>query len=136
MESDGFIGDLQREYNDFKQETRPPIWQFSGVLLILLLVGYGVYAHQQTKQQETAYLARPLAGDVYVYKTESGYSTMKVVEAFEDSVYVSMNEYETNKLKGIDEIDVEVHYPDDWYVLTVSEIQEMYDAGEIKDVKR
>ena len=75
--------------------------------------------------------------DKYTYRTESnGYSTFKVVEVHEDSIYVDWNDYEISKQSGIDEIDKEENYPGDIYILSKAEVKAMYDAGDIKDIDR
>src|SRR6187402_2989521 len=103
--------ELKREYDILKAETKVPLWQFSGLGVIAVIIAFATYSSGEDKKKEAEYLANPVAGDVYRYKTESKqYSTLKVVSVSADSVFVSPNGYETNKMSGIYEIDKAENY--------------------------
>ena len=64
------------------------------------------YSNGEAKKKELEFVANPVVGDVYKYKTEKqNYSTLKVTSVTADSVFVSPNEYETDKMSGIYKID-------------------------------
>jgi hypothetical protein len=118
-------------------ETRLPLWQFTGLALIAVLVAFGVYGSAADKEQQAAFLKNPMAGDVYELKTKSGsYTTFKIVNVKPDTVEVRFNDYETNKITGISTIDIEENYSDTTYVLPAVTIREMFAAGEVVDVNR
>ena len=128
---------IRKEYEYIKDEKRGPLWQFAGLGLIAVLVTWGSIATSQHKELVVQYLAAPVAGDVYEYKAEVGhYSTFKIVGVTQDSVYVSPNEYETNKVTGVDDIDKEENYSDEIYGMARKDIDEMYQQGEIYDIHR
>ncbi len=79
----------------------------------------------------------PAMYDTYTFKTEDhSYSTFKITEVFEDSIYVDQNDYEIDELSEIYKIDKEENYPGDIYVVTKAEIKEMFNDGDIKDIER
>ena len=61
---------------------------------------------------------------------------MKVVKILEDTIYLSLNEYEINKKSGITEIDVNKNYSDFHIGMTKADLKKMYDEGEIYDINR
>lgn len=118
-------------------ETRIPVWQFTGVVLLTVAVAFGVYANGVDKDEQAQLLKAPVAGDVYEYKTGDGaYTTFRIAEVGEDSLAVSFNNYEVNKITGLSKIDKEENYSDTLYMLPRTELNEMFAAGEILDINR
>ncbi len=75
--------------------------------------------------------------DKYTFKTETGYfSTFKVVEVFQDSMYINYNNYETDRRTGVDDIDLKKNYSYEIYVLTNKDILSMHNRGDIEDIER
>ncbi|MEN8121221.1 MAG: hypothetical protein ABFS35_12775 [Bacteroidota bacterium] len=137
MKANEMPDEIKREYNSLKSEKRAPIWQFSGLALIALLIAWGSISKAEEKKTEQDYISNPLSGDIYEFKTDSkNYSTLKVIEITKDSIIVSYNEYETTKMSGISEIDIEANYTDDLYVFSRTQIEDMYKEGTIYDVNR
>lgn len=124
-------------YKNFKGNVSTPIWKYSGLALVALLVAAGAFSSKMTKDKVAKLVLKPAMYDKYTFKTEADfYSTFKVVEVFQDSMYVNYNDYETDKITGIDEIDTPDNYDKLVYVLTTAEVQAMYDAGNIEDIDR
>ncbi|MFT5891869.1 MAG: hypothetical protein ACI9Y7_001976 [Dokdonia sp.] len=96
---------VKRVYKETKRGVKLPIWQFSGLALIALIIAYSFYASSQTSNLEDQYMASPRAGDVYSYKTEGAYTTLKVAEVTSDSLFVIPNEYEVEKVMGVYKLD-------------------------------
>ncbi len=95
------------------------------------------YANGEEKKMQLEYLASPQVGDVYEYKIETGsYSTLKVVSVSEDSIFISPNEYEINKVSRIYKIDKAENYSDLSYGISKSDIREMFSSGDILDINR
>jgi ribosomal protein L3 len=91
----------------------------------------------ENKEQNLEYLANPLVGDVYEYRIEArSYSTMKVIRVTSDSVLVVPNEYETNKVSGLREINKEENYSDVNFNVARLRIKEMFNEGDIIDISR
>ena len=118
-------------------QTRLPLWQFTGLALVAVVVVSGMYSNKNDKEQQALYVQSPMAGDVYEMKTGSGaYTTFKVVNVKSDSVQVRLNDYEVNTSSGIPKIDIEENYSDSTYLMPVSSLNEMFTTGEIVDVNR
>lgn len=128
---------LKREFENLKNETKGPIWQFTGLGIIAILIVWGNYVNGEDKKTELEYLKSPQIGDVYEYKIETGsYSTLKVVGVKNDSIFVSPNEYEISKMSKMYKIDKSENYSNLSYGVSINKIKEMYDSGEIFDINR
>ncbi len=125
-------------YKNFKTTVKTPIWKYSGLAIIAVLIGFGFYANQQDEAKIAEYVAQPAMFDVYTFKTESNYySTFKVLEVFKDSLYVSYNAMETNKLSRVRDIDIPKNYQDSlYYVLTNQNIKALHESGDLMDISR
>jgi hypothetical protein len=138
MEVKEMPDDLRREYNLLKSETKPPVWQFSGLGLIFVLAMGGTYYNGEDKKQELKYLASPMKGDTYEYiDEEGGYTAMRVARTDKDSVYMYLNMYNINKVTAVSDIDKDENYMTDFeqgYAKT--ELKRMYDKGQINDIRR
>lgn len=100
--------EIKNEYENLKGETRPPLWQFIGLVMIASLIIYGIFERKMDKKIEVEHINEPFVGDIYRYKTESNnYSTLLVIEVLPDSVYLVPNEYEFSTMSGINEIEVD-----------------------------
>ena len=128
---------IRREYDEKKSRVSPKIWQFSGIILLLILIPTAVYFGKLDNQRELEYIANPVAGDVYRYETVAGdYSTMKVTSVDADSVYVIENDYETNKMSKVYKIDKPENYSSAPFGISREELKQRYDDREIYDVQR
>lgn len=129
--------DLKSEYLDLKATSKAPLWQFSGLVLLVGLVGLIQYSSGKNKELEKAYISEPIIGDVYRVKTEDNqYTAIKVGSVSSDSVYLYSNLYQTNKSSGISKIDIEENYATDMYAISKSQLNELYTTGEIMGVNR
>lgn len=127
---------MKRAYQETKREVKIPIWQFSGLALIALIIAYSFYASGKTSDQKDAYIASPRAGDVYSYETEGGYSTLKVAEVTGDSLFVIPNEYEVDRVMGVYKLDKPENYADYMYGISRNEIERMHADSEIFSIER
>ncbi len=125
---------FQREKE--KSPVKYPIWMFSGLFIIAILVAFGIYTSGETEKQEAEYLKAPKVGDIYRFESNPGfYSTMKVEKVLKDSLHVFLNEMETNKTSGIDDIDKPENYKN-LYGYSIEEIRKMYQNKEIYAINR
>lgn len=119
-------------------ETRIPIWQFSGLVLLMVVVTLGVFANKADQEERALFIKDPRAGDIYELKTQEGnYTLFKLQDITPDSVVVIFNAYEVNKLSGLYKIDKAENYSDSLlYTLSRGELHTMFEAGEILDINR
>jgi rubredoxin len=138
MEKKEMPEDIKQEYGYLKSETRPPFWQFAGLLIITSFVAWGVVMSGKHDEDVQTWLEQPSKGDVYRYKTEGNYySTMKVIEVTQDSLRVALNEYETDKKSGVYKLDKSQNYSEEFsYMLGKDQVREMYSSGTIYDIDR
>ncbi|MCT4591477.1 MAG: zinc ribbon domain-containing protein [Carboxylicivirga sp.] len=129
--------DMKRAYKTMKGDTRIPFWHFSGIFVIGLIIGLVSFSNNAEAKAEKEYIEAPLAGDVYEYENgPSRYSTIKVLEVSEDSIYFLQNNYDFTSKSGIEEIDVDSCYADDIYMMSRSELLDLYTEGTIFDINR
>lgn len=128
---------LKKEYINFKSDAKGPIWQYSGLILIVCLIAFGIYSSGKDKENTTKYLSEPTIGDVYEYRIEPGsYSTMKVMRVGSDSLFMSFNDYEISKSSRIYKIDKDENYPDEIYGVSRLELLDMKAEGDIMEINR
>jgi len=129
--------DLQREYNNLKAETRVPLWQFSGLGLIAMLIAFGVYTSGQDEKNRLKYAANPMTGDIYKCKMEgNNYSTLKVTSVSPDSVFVSPNKYQTDKMSAVYKLDETDNYMKESYGISRTDLKQMLQDDDIYDIDR
>ncbi|WP_395063822.1 hypothetical protein [Flavobacterium sp.] len=119
-----------------KYPVKTPIWMFSGFGVVAVLVGIAMFISSQTKDKEQAYIKNPKVGDVYSFKVEKEYSTMRVDKVTKDSIYFTYNDYIVDKSSGIDKIDIEKNYTIEKDVTTQKALQELYKKETIYSIDR
>jgi hypothetical protein len=126
---------FQREKE--KSPVKFPVWMFSGLFVIAALVGFGVYKSNETDKNEAEFIKNPKVGDVYSIKVSDAHFTCARVDKIDkDSVYLTDNDYETDKSTGIDDIDVTKNYTTEKEVLTKKEIQDAFKKEKIFSITR
>lgn len=128
---------LKLEAANAKSAVKTPIWHFVGLVLIAGIVLWANYTNSQKKIANEAFISAPAIGDVYEYKVEKGsYSTLKVFDVTNDSVFVSENEFVINKSTKLHTIDKPENYSDMMFGLSKDEVKNMFTSGKIFDVNR
>jgi len=129
---------IYREYREFSTYTRGPMWQYTGLILILALVVFLYFSNEKNEKDKMALLSHPVAGDVYEIKVAPHkYSTLKVAEITRDSVKLVPNKYESRKIYKIYKIDKPENYTDSLsFILPKEELLNMYEAGKIVGIER
>lgn len=137
LKSNEMSGAIKNEYVNLKNDAKGPVWQFAGLPILAILAMWIVYISGENKKLGLEYISAPVKGDVYEYIIKSGsYSTLKVINVSNDSVFVSPNEFEINKRSRIYKIDKPENYSELSYGISRNKLKEMYDSGEIFDVNR
>lgn len=129
---------IKTKFEFEKQGAGIPIWYFSGIGVIALLIGLISYNSAQNSADNELYIQEPIIGDVYSLNIEgsSFYTTMKVSEVSADSVSVIYNDYEIDQKSGIDRIDKEKNYTDALDKYSKEELVFYFDEGFIYDIER
>ena len=122
-----------------EQEQNPikiPILHFTGLFLIAAIALFFYYQNQEDQKNEKIYIKSPKIGDVYRVKGTTGFfSTYKVKSVFKDSLYILVNKMEVDQESGIEKIDIDENYIDEW-VFRRDSIESLYKQDEIYQIDR
>lgn len=123
---------------DIKRNTKTPIWYWSGLGIIAILISIGFYYNAQHNEDVLKYIEEPLAGDVIEFKVyETGnYSTLRIESVTKDSIFVIQNDYEITKIGGLSSIDKDKNYTTLPYGLGRNQIQPLFDDDVFFNIKR
>ena len=127
---------LKTKYEEIKAKTKAPVWTFSGLVLLGLLIIAGTLGAINDNQKNIQFILQPKAGDIYEMVTEnSQYTLLKVARVQGDSVFVYINEYETDKQKGLYQLRDKPFSPGE-IAFTKQTLRLMLKEGKILDVER
>jgi hypothetical protein len=127
---------LKAKYEDIKARTKTPLWTFSGLLLLGVVIVLSILAAINDNHKNNQLILQPQAGDIYEMATEnSQYTLLKVARVQGDSVYVHINEYETNKQSRLYQLK-EKPFSAEEISFTKQTLRLMLKEGKILDVDR
>ncbi|HMJ71511.1 MAG TPA: zinc-ribbon domain-containing protein [Cyclobacteriaceae bacterium] len=126
---------LKLQYDQALAQTRIPIWSFSGLAILLALIVWVSYSTGANKENERKFLSTPLRGDLYRFKTDAGYSLMKVSDVMPDSIFIMFNNYEVDKMSGVYKLK-DKDYDSAGVWIKRETILNMYDSSTIYGVDR
>ncbi len=122
--------------NEFKStKYKIPIKHFSGIAILMIVMGFAIYTGIEMKKKEKFYISNPLINDVYYVKTDLGRTTFKVFKISSDSIYVFKNNLITDDYSKIHEIDVAGNYSA-IIGFELVKLRNMYDENIIYQVNR
>lgn len=127
---------IRNDYNVIQSHTKTPWWQFSGLALLIVAIFFGNLSAKKSEETQNQYMAAPQKGDVYQYKVEQNYSTLKVTAVDPDSITVTPNDYAINKQFNTSEIDKPENYTTSSYRLSRAQLLSMYGKKDIYGVTR
>lgn len=129
--------DLKTEYDLMRNEAKTPIWQFTGLGILGIVIVLGYFASKESDKNDLAYLNSPAVEDVYNYKIASGeYSLMRVASVNGDTVGVNLNTMQINKLTRIYKINKPENFDTSVVYFLKSQLLEMHDKGDLISVDR
>lgn len=129
--------EIQAGYQLVKAASKAPKWHFAGLVIIAGLIAFGAYSSGQNDKNNLMYLNDPQVNDVYSMKLDDKeYSTSKIMEIKGDSVYLSQNEYVSNRRRKLYKIDKAENYGNLMYTLHKDEIKSLFEEGTIFDIDR
>ena len=125
---------LEREKE--KNNVKIPVWMFSGLFLIVLIVALSFYSSHQTDVDSESFIVSPKVGDIYLINSAEGhYSTMKIDQVSKDSLIIFMNDMEIDSKTDIDKIDLAENYKKT-YTVSKKNMLKLYKEEKIYEVKR
>lgn len=127
------------QYNAIRSKVKLPIWTFSGLFIIALIIGIGVVEGKQKDSKNEKLIENPQVGDVYEYKAgASEYTLIKVNQVDADTVYLLFNDYQVNRSSGFKKIREQGNdaYSDEPFPVLKEDLKEMFDTGKILNINR
>lgn len=131
--------DVRSLAKQLKSKVRFPLYMFSGISILVVLIGYFSVTSVLDKQRSEEYLTAPQVNDIYyIYNenepTELKYSLLKVIDIREDSVDVSPNSFGYNYEPSV--LMEEDGFFDVYYSYHKDQLRDMYERDELKTVIR
>jgi zinc-ribbon family len=128
--------ELKGAYDSLRLRSKTPIWVFSGLVVIAVLIGVGIIFSNNRNKENAQWILDPKVGDVYEIKTANRqYTLAKIHSVVGDSVNIQFNAYETDKESGISQLNGKP-YNDEIYVYAKSELKMKLETREIIDIER
>ncbi len=139
LERKEFPASLYGHYETMKINSRTPRWTFTGLSVITVIIVWGIVSKIENDQKNAVLILTPEAGDIYhIKKAYKQYTLYKVDHVAGDTVFVFVNQFETDKLTGLtlllskgDEAFIQEHLP-----IMKSHLKAMFDRGDIIDIDR
>jgi hypothetical protein len=123
-------------YENLKARAKTPVWMFSGLALLAVLITIGFISGKQNDAENARLILTPQAGDIFEIKLgRKHYTLYKVDQVNGDSVFVQLNDYETNKVAGLKDLKKKA-YSEEVMVFSKAELKQMLEKGEIIDIER
>jgi len=130
---------IKATYDQLLKQAKAPIWTWVGSAGVVFLIAAMTIVGIRNDAKNKEYVAAPQVGDIYEIKTEDNMYTLYKVEHIEgDSLFVRINEYETNRATGLDDLKRkgEKAYSPVLLPYSKKEIKEMFDKGQLINVNR
>lgn len=134
-----FQGILAEMYKTEKINTKTPLWTFSGLIILTIMVVWGGIIGAQDKAKNAQLILAPQKGDIYEIKADDKqYTIYKVDSVVEDAVYLLVNKYETNQRAGLADLKNKgaEAYEEEAIPVDKTTLKSMFDRGEIIDIDR
>ncbi|MFD1003093.1 hypothetical protein ACFQ21_27455 [Ohtaekwangia kribbensis] len=126
-------------YDEIKYHLKTPLWIYTGVALIAVLVMYSIIEEYKKDENNKVFIQSPTKGDVYKVKTEEGqYSLLKVSRVNGDTIIVFQNNYVATQARSLTELIAQGDstYSTESYPILKDDIVKMFEKKDIIDVVR
>ncbi|MFD0963915.1 hypothetical protein [Pseudofulvibacter geojedonensis] len=122
---------------NLKDQSKTPIWNWTGLVIVTGIIIFGLFQSKQHDTDVITYIQQPVAKDLYDVKLEDGnYTTFKVTNVENDSIYFRMNDYVISRSSKLYKIDKDENYSDEIFSMHKSKLKELFDSGDIIDISR
>ena len=130
---------FKSNYEVLKAQNKTPLWTFAGLAILVTLISWGVINDKQNDEKNAKLILAPKSGDVFEIKTpENQYTLYKVDRVNGDTAFVRLHQYESNKISGLTDLKQkgDAAYTEETMPYSLSELKEMLNKGEIRDIER
>jgi hypothetical protein len=123
-------------YLQVQAKAKAPWWSFLGPMFLVFIITVLIVESKIKSSYSEDYINLPEKKDLYEVVTEdNNYTLYFVKDVSNDSVYVLINEYQTNLPSGLTDLESK-NYKPEVYAISKKDLKSMYVKGDILDVKR
>lgn len=126
---------LKHSYDDLASQSKPPLWTFSGLGIVAIIVAAVAINDANETKATNQYVMKPQAGDVMKVKLDSAYTLFKIINVDKDSIRFVMDKYQTDDESGLDDLGSK-GYDTDKYVMSRTKLAEMNKNGKLVGMER
>ncbi len=127
---------LKEAYQQLKAKTKIPIWMFSGLVLMVLLIVYQLNNEQRAQKTLAKQMDQVVAGDVLELKlAKDNFTLYKVYRINADSVLLQANEYQSTTAAGLKDIKDSLYATNLRYI-TKPELKKMAMDGGLVGIEK
>jgi hypothetical protein len=122
-------------YKQFKSKKSTPIWLFSGPIIAFIIFGFFTYNKVKNNNEMILRLQNGKQKQVIEYETEEGqFTTIRTLKVNNDSVWLNYNSFEIENYEYIDRITASENYISDTAIISLNNLIEMAEEGQIKSI--
>lgn len=135
----GDIVDGKFDYNVLKSKSRVPIWTFTGLFLLLIILFISINGWMRTQEQMKVYINHPQVNDRYAFKVGAAdYTLYKLKQVTKDSVYYIKHKEHVNLSKYLKSNydDSDSKYNPTIFSASKKEIKVWFEEGLIRKIIR
>jgi hypothetical protein len=139
LEKKEFSSSLLSTYETLISDSKTPRWTFSGLAVLTLLIILVSISNAQNDKKNAQLILAPKKGDIYEIRNDyEHYTLYKIDHVAGDTVFILMNEYESNKVTGLNTLKGkgDAAFVDTPIPLFKSDLKSMFDAGKIMNIDR
>ncbi len=117
------------------RSIKPPIWSFSGLIIIMGLIIYGFIPNIPDKEVLVARIQKAEKDRVIDYKTEEGeYSSFKICGSDEEKLFIVYHQFQSTDIRDLQKIREPKFYSKDTIIIDKSEVLNQIEEGIIVGV--
>jgi len=136
LEKKQFPESYKNGYEEIKSQAQTPIWMFTGLGIIVVLIIGAFIASKQNDSENAELILSPQKDDIYEIKlSDKEYTLYKVDKVEGNTVYLFENQYATDKPGGVEDLLQEPYFPESSPVMK-TDLKAMLENGEIMDIER
>jgi len=108
------------------------IWMFSGSIILALFLIFTINRYFENKDEAGVLIKNPMQGDVYNLKLNNGYySNMRIDKITADSVYATLNDFQSYMPNEIDDLNKTENYSNRKVYYSRKDLIKLYQENEI-----
>jgi hypothetical protein len=128
---------LRIEYQNFKDKIKLPLRHYFGLLLLGIFLCWLAIDIRRNNINELNYYNNPKKGDIYQYIIEYGkYSTFKIINIHNDSITISKNTVDINRIHNISKINKKGNYSKTYTRISKDSLKIMYQEEKVFGIIR